>query len=819
MFRGHVTIDVDLRTAADAITLNAAELQLTNATVSGAGRTQTARVTFDAVREMATLHVDSPLTAGQARIDIDFAGVLNTALRGFYLSQGNGRRYAVTQMEPTDARRAFPSFDEPAYKATFDISAVIDRGDVAISNGRMIADEPGPDADTHTVTFATTARVSTYLVALMVGDFQCRSGSSDGTVIRICSTPDKAARTGFALEAAQQQIAFYNRYFGIKYPFGKLDIIGIPDFAAGAMENAGAITFRERLLLVDPAGSSQESKKRVADVLAHEIAHQWFGNLVTMAWWDDIWLNEGFASWMEHKPLAAWRPEWHVEIDEALATQAALDLDTLHSTRAIRTQASTPAEINELFDGIAYDKTAAVLRMVEAYVGADAFRAGVQSYLKKHAYGNATGEDFWSELTRVTGRPVDAIMRSFVDQSGAPLLSTAGACHDNERRLTLKQERFERTAGPSASTQQWTLPVCLRAPDGKARCTVIDVPVQPVTADACSVILNARERGYYFSQYTPEALRALRQRIPSLKPVERLGLLSDEWWMARTGRHDIGEYLDLTGALAATETGPGVAAMTEHLTTVASDVGSAAQRPALEAWIRQRFGPAFDKLGVPGTASDSETRQTVRAALVALVGGVGNDARVQTRMRTLVDAYLSNPSTLPPSLVAPALQIAALNAGADLYERYQSQLTTLVNQPEEYYRMLSALSWFRDPALISRTLDLTLATSTRTQDTGGILAAVLQRPWGREPAWTFIRAHWAELAPRLTTFGGVGTVADALGNLCSSSRAVEVRQFFIDHPAPTATRTIEQAIERIESCTVFGERQAPALARWVAAAK
>jgi aminopeptidase N len=817
-FRGHVTIDVELRTATDVVTLNAAELQLGNASITSAGRTQTARVTLDASSETAALHVDQPVMAGPARLELDFTGVLNTALRGFYLSKGNGRSYAVTQFEATDARRAFPSFDEPAYKATFDISAVIDHGDVAISNGRVIADAPGPDAGKHTVTFATTARLSTYLIALVVGDFQCRTGSSDGTVIRVCTTPDKVARTAFALEAAQQQLAFYNRYFGIKYPFGKLDLIGIPDFAAGAMENAGAITFRERLLLVDPAGSSQNAKKGVADVLAHEIAHQWFGNLVTMKWWDDIWLNEGFASWMEHKPLAAWRPAWHIEEDEARETRAALELDTLRSTRPIRTQASTPAEINELFDGIAYDKTAAVLRMVEAYVGADAFRDGVQAYLRKHAYGNATGEDFWSEMTRATGKPVDAIMRSFVDQPGAPLLSARGACHDRDRTLTLQQERFERTPAFSTSSPSWTLPVCLRAPDGKARCTVLDRPAASIAVDSCAPILNAGERGYYFSEYAPEALRMLRQNLATLRPVERIGLAGDEWWMVRTGRHDIGEYLGLTGAMAALPSGAGVEALAERLTTIANDIASVADRPRFEAWVRSRFSPALERLGIPGKATDSEELQGERAALLSLVGDIGNDPGVQTRVRALVDAYLANAAPLPPTLVEPALQIAALGGGVDLYDRYLAQLTKLNGQPEEYYRMLSALSWFRDPALIARTLDLAIASSTRSQDTGGILAAVLHRPWGREPAWSFVRAHWSELSQRLGNFGGVGTIVDALGSFCQTPRATDVRQFFTDHPVATVSRTVEQTIERIQSCAAFRERQSPALSRWLAAA-
>src|SRR5688572_26068600 len=292
-------------------------------------------------------------------------------------------------MEPTDARRAFASFDEPRFKATFDISMTVDSGDTAISNGRVVSDAPGPEPGKHTITYARTPKMSTYLVAMLVGDFVCREGESDGTPIRICSTPDKRELTAFALDAAEHQVKFFNDYFGIKYPFGKLDIIAVPDFAAGAMENAGAITFRERLLLIDPERSSVNVRKNVASVISHEIAHQWFGNLVTMKWWDDIWLNEGFATWIANKPLARWRPEWKVELDDAADTQSALGIDALRTTRPIRIHVETPDEINEVFDGIAYEKTAGVLRMVEAFVGPDLFRKGITGYLQKYSFANA----------------------------------------------------------------------------------------------------------------------------------------------------------------------------------------------------------------------------------------------------------------------------------------------------------------------------------------------------------------------------------------------------------------------------------------------
>ncbi len=331
-FTGDVTIRVSLSKPSSRIVLNAAEITFKDVRITAGGITQTATVTLDAKNEQAVFSVPRAVPAGEAQIAIRYDGILNDDLRGLYLSKANNRRYAVTQLEATDARRMFPSFDEPAFKATYALSATIDAGDHAISNGAVVSDTPGPGAGKHTLRFETTPKMSTYLVALAVGDFECRGGTADGIPVRICATPDKKALTGFALEATQAIVQYFNDYYTITYPFKKLDIVAVPDFAAGAMENTAAIFYREALLLADD-NASLPVRKSIAEVLAHEIAHQWFGNLVTMQWWDDIWLNEGFANWAMSKPLKAWRPDWHVELDEIEDNHVAMGLDSLRSTR------------------------------------------------------------------------------------------------------------------------------------------------------------------------------------------------------------------------------------------------------------------------------------------------------------------------------------------------------------------------------------------------------------------------------------------------------------------------------------------------------
>jgi aminopeptidase N len=824
-FRGRESIDVVLTESSSTITVHAAEITFGEVRITSGGRTQTARVTLDAAREMATFTVPEPIAEGRATIQIEYTGILNDKLRGFYISKANGRKYAVTQMEATDARRAFPSFDEPAYKATFDISLTIDAGDTAISNGKQISDTPGPEPGKHTLTFERTPKMSTYLAAMLVGDWVCRDGASDGIAIRVCSTPDKFGLTAFALEAAEQQLAFYNKYFEIKYPFGKLDIVAVPDFSAGAMENAGAITFRERLLLVDPATSSVTARKRVAGIISHEIAHQWFGNLVTMKWWDDIWLNEGFATWTANKPVAAWRPDWHVELDDATDTQSALGIDAMRSTRPIRMHVETPAEINEVFDGIAYEKTAAVLRMIESYVGSDAFRRGVVSYLKRFSYANASGEDFWNEVTTVTGKPVDRILRSFVDQPGAPVLSVATRCVANKTtEVDLAMGRFIGVPDAPRENRTWTLPVCIQAGPGQPRCEAIDRTRQTVKLNGCNtaqatdgnpIFVNADSRGYYFTEYSPEMVRTLARSANALDAVERLRLAGDEWWMVRAGRHDIGIYLDLAGMLTNDRSSAVIEMVAGRLDAIGDDLVSTADKPSYQAWIRTHFGPQLTSVGLPGNPADDDDTQMRRATLVTLVGIVGNDRDVQKRNRELAAQYLKDPGSLPATIAPTVLQVAALDGDQALYEQYLGKLGALAAKPEEYYRFLTALPSFRDPALTRRTLEFALSPAVRTQDTGTLLGTMMVKPWSREMTWAFVKTNWPTLVKTLGEFQGIPSIVGSVGAFCSAERAQEVRAFFQKNLVASSQRGIQQAVERIENCAALKERQARPLAAWV----
>ena len=656
-FAGDETIDVRVVKPTTAIAINAAEIKFRSVTIESHGTTVNAKVTTDDEREQANIIAPQTLSAGPLRLHIVFTGILNDKLRGFYLSETPKRRYAVTQFEATDARRAFPCFDEPDKKATFDITLIVDKADTAISNEKLLSDTPGPGENKHTLRFATTKKLSTYLIAMLVGDFQCIEGSSDNIPIRACATPDKKDQGKFALDAAEYIMHYYNDYFGIRYPFGKLDLIAIPDFEAGAMENAGAITYRENFMLLDPAVATVDNYELVASVVAHEMAHQWFGDLVTMKWWDNIWLNEGFATWLESKPVAKWKPEWHEDLNEVAETNSTLNLDALKNTRPIRQKAETPAEISELFDGIAYGKAASVLRMVEHYVDAELFRKGVHNYLVAHSYGNATAEDFWSAITRASGKPADKIISSFVVQPGDPLLHVAR----DSGQLSVSQERFFSDRQLLGISQQlWAVPVCWRAlaPEGAGSCTLLNSRGEETKAAGDpSIVANADGRGYYRVEYDQTLRDELTKQIESgLKPAERISLLGDEWALMNVGRLSISNYLDAVAKLKSERMRQVWRPVVANLEYIDDKLVAEREREQFRQFVRNLLKTTYAALA---NSADPEEK-ALHADLFQVLGIVGRDSQVLAQARQLAQKALQNPTSVDSLLAGPALEIAAM---------------------------------------------------------------------------------------------------------------------------------------------------------------
>ena len=718
-FTGRESIDVIVEQPVDAITLNAAEIKFQSVTAMVDGKTLTAKVSEDADKQQVTFNFGQKIPAGKLKIDVQYTGILNNELRGFYLSKTAKRSYAVTQFESTDARRAFPSFDEPAFKAAFDVTLIVDKGDTAISNTNIIRDEPRPD-DKHAITFATTPKMSTYLVAFLVGDFKCLSGSSDGVPIRACATPDQVQYGAFALSAAEYVLHYYDTYFGIKYPMPKLDMIAIPDFEAGAMENFGAITYRESDMLFDTKHASVGAERNVGLVVAHEMAHQWFGDMVTLEWWDNTWLNEGFATWMEAKPLEAWKPEWNMSQEVANGTQGTLNYDAEKITRTIRAKADTPDEINEMFDGISYGKAGAMLLMVENYLGKETFRQGVHKYLAAHLYDNATAEDFWGTLAEVSHKPVDKIMDSLVSQPGVPILSLGD---EADSKIPVSQQRFFlNPKAKSDASEVWTLPVCFKATSGE-HCEVLNAVSQALPAPSSPFLfVNAEGKGYYRTSYPEVSYRQIAAHVESgLTPEERISLLGDQWALTRSGKTSIAAYLDLVAAIHKDTSAEVLQARSGSLEAIDTRIAATAEeRAELSAWVRAKFGPAYKSLGAPDV-SDTPAKKELRAELLVIVAGLGEDPGAIADAKSIVAKSFADPGSVETTLANAALNIAPRYGDAALFDQLEKMSQDAANA-QDRANALRALTLFRDPVLVKRALDFAVSGKVKNQDAAYFVA-------------------------------------------------------------------------------------------------
>jgi aminopeptidase N/puromycin-sensitive aminopeptidase len=819
-FEGDETITLRILKPTSEITLNAVDIDFHDVTITSGNAMQKAKVTAEKDKEMIVLTVEKPLAAGSATLHIAYTGILNGEMRGLYLGKDDkGRKYAASQFEATDARRAFPSFDEPDYKATFDITAVADKDQVAISNYKVVSDMPGP-GDKHTVKFATTAKMSSYLAALVVGNFEYIEGSVDGIPIRVYSTPGKKEMGKFALDAAEYIVGYYDKYFGIKYPYGKLDLIGLPDFSAGAMENVGCITFREVILLIDEKQGSIDLKKTIASVTAHEIAHMWFGDLVTMKWWDDIWLNEGFATWMENKPVQKWKPEWNYDLDDVSGTGGTLNVDSLANTRPIHQAAETPAQIQELFDGIAYGKAASVLRMLEAYLGEETFRAGVNAYLKEHQYANATADDFWDTQAKTSHKPVDKIMPTWVKQSGAPIINVKAQCSGNTTGVTLTQQRYyiDRSKFEAANDQLWQVPLCMKgsASGNSAKCELMTKKEETFTLPGCStwVLANAGATGYYRTGYSADAVRALATDAESkLTPAERISLQGDIWASVRVGREPVGDYLAFAQGLQSDRSRAVLEDVLGRLNYIGQYLVSDSDRDAYRTWLRQYLTPPMKEVGYEPKSGEADEQRTLRSRLFNALGYDARDPETLEQARKIADKALADPASVDREMAGGAFGLAALNGDAAFYDKVMAA-TKNPKSPEEYYMYLFTLPQFGDQKLLQRTLEFAISPDVRSQDALGLVTSVMGNPAGQQLAWHFVRQHWPEIEKAGGPFASAQVVG-ATSVFCDTASRDQVTEFFSAHKVAAAERTYKQSIERINNCVDLKSQQEAQLASWL----
>jgi puromycin-sensitive aminopeptidase len=808
-FAGQVSIELVVRRSTDRLVCNAAELTITDAVLEPyGGPAVPATVTLDEGAERATFAFDTSLPTGRATLRCSFTGVLNDKLRGFYRStftddRGTTRTIATTQMESTDARRAFPCWDEPDRKAVFEVTLVVDPELAAFSNSAVVDEHvlapEDPWAGRRAVRFAPTMKMSTYLVAFVVGPLEVTDPVDvDGVPVRVVHAPGKAGLTGYALEVAAHALRFFSDYFAIPYPADKLDLVAIPDFAFGAMENLGCVTFRETALLVDPKKAARTELERIADVVSHEIAHMWFGDLVTMRWWEGIWLNEAFATFMEVLCVDAFRPAWRRWVSFGLEREAALAVDGLNTTRPIEYPVGSPEEADGMFDVLTYQKGGSVLRMLEQYLGPEMFRDGVRRYLTEHAYANTVTSDLWQALEDVSGQPVRQTMDSWILQGGYPLVTLQGD--------SLDQSPFAYTAPlpgeESAIGDRWRVPVLLRPADGAATERLL-LGTEP-TAVPRGTIVNAGGWGVYRVAY--EDGPGAAGRFGDLDPLERSNLMADTWALVLAGRSGLDGFLALAAALGR-EDEPGIYSIVTGALSLCDRVVTDGDRSSLEGAVQVLLGPRAADLGWESVAGEGERVPTLRSLLFAGLGTIGADRQVRTEAAARFDRSGDQP--IDPDLEGAVLQTVAAQLRPGDYEamleRYRNPST-----PQEELRYLMALAAFPDVDLALSTFELA-RTEVRTQNAPYLVASLLGNRVGGPAVWARVKKEWDSLLERFPV-NSHSRMLDGARALCGNPAVAEdVARFLAEHPLRSGQRSVAQMLERLRTNVVFGERVRPTL--------
>ncbi|HXQ90497.1 MAG TPA: M1 family metallopeptidase [Acidimicrobiales bacterium] len=810
-FTGEVHIEVQVHEAVRDIVLHAAELTIHGASLEpGGAERQALAVRIDEGAERLILTADAPLSPGPAVISLEFAGILNDQLHGFYRAtftddDGVDHTIATTQFEATDARRAFPCFDEPDRKAVFSVTLDVPEGLAAYSNGPEVDDSPLPQGG-HRVRFGDTITMSTYLVAFVVGPLVATGPVVvGGTPVRVVHVPGKADLTAYALEAAAHALEFFSDWFGIDYPAEKLDLLAIPDFAFGAMENLGCVTFREALLLVDPLRASRLELERVADVISHEIAHMWFGDLVTMRWWNGIWLNEAFATLMELLCVDHFRPEWQRWVSFGLERDAAMATDGLHTTRPVEYPVGPPEEAQGMFDVLTYQKGAGVLRMLERYLGAERFRQGVRGYLDAHRFGNTETADLWDAIEHASGEPVRDIMDSWILQGGFPLVTVAGSegpgpWTRGAPTVTLGQEafRYSRADGPSAIGSAWTIPLIARTVGGDEARVLLGPDPAPLdvggAADDAAVVVNAGGAGYYRVRYSPELHRQLAGGLDALDLLERFNLLGDTWAVVVAQQAGLEDFLLLAEALGS-EDDPDVWAQVTAALSLLDRVTDEEARPLVASYTGALLDPVLTRLSWERRPGEDPRTSTLRANAVAALGTFGRSTEVQAEAHRRNDDAQGGELALEPDMASAILSAVAASGGPDDYEVFLEHYRRPAT-PQEEMRYLYALAGFPDPALAARTFEFA-RTEVRSQNAPFVVHLLLANRDTGPSTWARVRDDWPELVERIPA----NLLSRMLGGVASLCRdpelAAEITTFVRAHPLAVGQRTVDQTLERL----------------------
>jgi len=822
-FSGSESITVEIAHASKEILLNALDLTIDSVTAEQNGLVVPGVARLEASSERAVLSFNTELGAGQWQLNLQFGGEINDKLRGFYrsaqtLEGGEKSWIALTQFEATDARRAFPCFDEPAFKATFKLSLYLDKDLTALSN-MSVEQECVDDYGKKKVIFKETMKMSTYIVAFVVGRLEASEAVMvDGVPMRIYAPLGKLHLTKFALAIGSAALNFFNKYYGIKYPGDKMDMIAVPDFAFGAMENLGAVIYRESALLVDVDQASHAELERVADVVAHELAHMWFGNLTTMKWWNGIWLNEAFATFMELVAVDSLKPQWKRWETFGVSRAMAFATDGLTATRAIEFPVHAPEEANGMFDVLTYEKGASVLRMLEQYIGAENFKSGVNNYLNKHKNANTETNDLWSALASASKEPVQEIMNSWIFQEGYPLVSAALVSENNQLELT--QRRFLYLDGEAKELYQVPVLIKLKLKGENAlleRRLLLSGKKATLSVDGAIewAIVNAGGSGFYRVNYSDELLVGMKtllsnsyanaRPVEGLSALERFNLISDLWALTVNGTVKLADFLQLV-RLFKEENDKNVWTVIVSALQYCHRVFHNNDQSSLKIkeLARELLNPTYKRLGWEVMAGDDELTKQLRAIAILGLGTTGGDSAVQKQAADYYDKHLAG-EALSPDVLSAVVTILAHTGDLKRYEQFEAMFKNGVS-PQEQERYMYALGQFQQEDLLQRTMAKTLAGEVKGQNAPYLVRNIMLNPCGQQVGWKFIRNNWEQINKTFPSLIMTRLVEGVTG-LIEPELAREVFAFFENYEFAGGQKTVDQHLEKLKVALVFLEKQ------------
>ena len=820
-FDGKVRINIDVLEPTSTITLNAVGMTFANVQLGRAnGKSLKPKTGIDAAAQTATFSFDQPLPVGSYLLSMDYTGKIGTQANGLfaldYATPEGTKRALYTQFENSDARKFVPSWDEPNYKATFNLVATVPAAQMAVSN-MPIAQESNLPGGQRLVRFATSPKMSTYLLFFGLGEFERATMTADGgTEVGVITPKGKIDQAQLGLEASRDTLKEYNDYFGVPYPLPKLDNIAAPGRSQffSAMENWGAIFTFENTLLLDPSIATVGDQQRIFGVAAHEIAHQWFGDLVTMQWWDDLWLNEGFASWMADRTTDKLHPEWDPDrVGAVYTSRGAMGRDSIATTHPVVQHVATVEQASQAFDGITYGKGSAVINMLEDYIGADAWRDGVRSYMKKHAYANTATDDLWAEMEQVApGKQFMQVAHDFTLQPGIPLIKVDAKCEAGNTQVSLQQGEFT-VDRPDKQPLRWRVPVALQGVGGKPVKVLVDGSAS-VELPGCGapVLVNAGQKGYYRVQYAPAQFKALAGGFGKLATVDQLGVMMDVGALSAVGLQPVADSLDLTTQVpldASPDVWQNVAGTLGGMVGVYGDDEKAAA-PA-RRYALSRLSPVFKTLGWENRPNDSSTTRQLRTSLISQLSSLG-DKDVLAEARRRFEASASDPKALPADLRRTVLGIVAYNADAATWDKLhamaKAETSSMIR--DQYYGLL-AIS--KDKALAQKALDMALTDEPGATNSASMISRVAyEHP---DMAFDFAVAH-REQVDGLVDTTSISRYYPGLGGGSDKPEMVQKLKDFADrHIAPTSRRDTETAIAGIQTRIKLAAARRPQIDAWL----